>query len=154
MDVVKPAQTAQQVTENDLKRQWLGRYLASRKEQERLAAQIKEARSRAASVSYCWNPAKSSRTNAHSDHVADSVQQITKLENQLREEQEHGEKIRAEITHALFALPLESFSALLFRYIGGMNDAEIARKINRKPSTVAGYRKEGVKLLVLPESMC
>ena len=145
-------QTDHQTPENDLKRQWLGRYLDSRRKQERLAEQLKEVRSRATSVSQSWNPTKSSPTNAHSDRVADSVQQIEELERQLREEQERGQAVGSEIIHALYVLPLESFTALLCQYIDGMNKAEIAREMGKRPNTVSGYIRKGLNLLVLPEN--
>lgn len=148
----KAAQIAEKTAENDLKRQWLGRYLDSRMKQERLAEQLKEVRSRATSISQSWNPAKSSPTNAHSDRVADSVQQIEELERQLREEQERGQAVGSEIIHALYVLPLESFTALCCRYIDGMKNTEIAHEMDKGLSTVGDYIRKGLNLLVLPEN--
>lgn len=139
---------------SDLKREWIGRFLASKRQQEQLAEQLRETRSRAASVSQCWNPLRSAPPGGHADRTADSVQKISSLENQLAEEQARGSAFAAEILTALSPLPVKCFEALSFKYIDGLPVYQIARRMNLKPYTVNKYIRDGLNGLILPENVC
>lgn len=144
----------QNTASSDFKREWLGRFLASKREQKRLAEQLKEARSRAASISQCWNPVHSTPPGGYSDRTANSVQKISSLENQLAEEQARGSALAAEIMAALSPLPVKCFEALSFKYIDGLPVYQIAQRMGLKPCTVNRYIRDGLNELIFPENVC
>ena len=143
----------QQSTSSDFKREWLGRFLASKRQQERLVEQLKETRSRAASISQCWNPLRSALPGGHADRTADSVQKISSLENQLAEEQARSSALASEILAALIPLPVKCFEALSFKYIDGLPVYKIAQRMGLKPCTVNKYIRDGLNELILPEKV-
>lgn len=100
------------------------------------------------------NPAKAAPTNAHSDHVADSVQRITALERKLQDEQQRGQNIATEIINALYdqrQLTLNQIRVLCCQYIDGLTVPKTADKIGLSSDTVKNYRIKALAAFVVPE---
>lgn len=149
------SQTAKQPDpERERKRAWLNRYRDSLAEQRRIAEQLEEARSLSTSICVSLNPAKAAPTNAHSDHVADSVQRITALERKLQDEQQRGQNIATEIINALYdqrQLTLNQIRVLCCQYIDGLTVPKTADKIGLSSDTVKNYRIKALAAFVVPE---
>lgn len=140
--------------ERERKRAWLNRYRESLAEQRRIAERLAEVRSCSTSICVSLNPAKAAPTNAHSDHVADSVQRIAALEKKLQEEQCRGQDIAAEIINALYdqrQLTLNQIRVLCCQYIDGLTVPKTADKIGLSSDTVKNYRIKALVAFVVPE---
>ena len=128
---------------------WLCRYRDSLKRQERLKADIAEIRGRSVGMVQNWN-IRTSPTGAHSDHVADTAQQIDRLERELQQEQQRGQNIAAEIIIAVYALPMKYAEVLCCLYLDGLTFTQAADKTGLAATTVQSYKKKAITALTLP----
>ena len=136
--------------EAERKRAWLSRYRQSLAEQQYLACAIQEVRSRSLSISVTIAPGRTAPTGAHSDRVADSVQRLDALERQLRQEQQRGQAIAAEIITAAYKLPCKLAEVLCCQYLDGMSTTQTARKMGLSASAVSNRKRAALAALDVP----
>lgn len=82
MDEARKAKTA-----------WLCRYRESIKRQERIGVDIRELRGRSVGIVQSWN-IRTGPTGAHSDHVADTAQQIDQMERSCKQSSGEGRRLQ------------------------------------------------------------
>ena len=128
---------------------WLCRYRDSLKRQERLKADIAEVRGRSVGMVQNWN-IRTGPTGSYTDRVADTAQQIDRLERKLQQEQQRGQEIAAEIIITAYTLPMKYAEVLCCLYLDGLTFAQTANKTGLAATTVQSYKKKAIAALALP----